>query len=427
MGFLDFFAQPLGSFMQFIYNNLSFNNYGLAIVIFTVFTRLLLFPLNMNQYKSSAKMRQINPKLEELRKKYGADKQRLNEETMKVYQEEKINPMASCLPMFIQFPIIIVLYRIINGPLTYMLKKTAEQVARLTEVFVNASGHEGTGIIQEIKVLNFFKMHPEHLNEVSGILNESELLNTNFLGLNLGETPTFNPSIIFGDEMSTYLPLLLIPIVGVFVSYVATKISMSNAPTQENQQASSMNRTMMIIGPVMTLIFSFQLPSGVLVYWISGYLIQIVQQLFVNKYMINKNEPEVKGQGEGAADSRQKAIDGRGGPGFGDKDFSPAGGKAGADVENNERAAYAGAPGAQGNRGSQGNQGNRDRQGNQGNRGSQGNQGNQKHGSQGKHGKQGRPGKQGGATENVAGTNRYSDYRTSTYKNYGSKKKKKKL
>ena len=285
--FFDFLAAPFGMVMRFIYDHLSFNNYGLAIIVFTAFTRLLMFPLNMKQYKNSARMQQINPQLEDLRKKYGNDKQRLNEETMKLYQEEKINPMSGCLPLLIQMPILLSLYRIITGPMKYMLEKTPEQIAIVTEAFREINEIEGTKLIQEIEMLNFFRVHPEYFSRVSDVLNRSDLLNMNFLGIDLSRIPSFSPGVIFGAERAIYLPLLLIPIIGVVVAYFSTKISMvsTQAQTQNNPQAASMNRTMMLTGPVMTLIFSFQLPGGVLLYWIAGYGIQIVQQLFVNKYI----------------------------------------------------------------------------------------------------------------------------------------------
>ena len=294
MQIFDFLAEPLGFIMRFIYEHLSFGNYGFSIIIFTVFTRLILFPLNLKQIRSTAKMQTINPKLEELRKKYGTDRQRLNEETMKLYSQEKINPMSSCLPMLVQLPIIMTLFRIINSPLRFLLEKTSAQIEALTEIYRAYHAIEGARAVQEIDVLNFFKASPARMAEVSDILNPHEMIDFGFLGLDLSRTPTFVPGVIFGEEMSIFLPLLLVPVIGVAVAYFTTKISMAfsaGTATASNPQMANMNKTMMYMGPLMTLIFSFQMPAGVLVYWIAGYLIQMVQQIIVNKYILKIKKP----------------------------------------------------------------------------------------------------------------------------------------
>ena len=309
MDFFGVIARPLGSLMQFIYNNLSFWNYGLAIVLFTILTKVLLMPLTIKQYRSTARMQALNPKLEDLRRQYGTDKNRLNEETMKLYQEEKINPMGSCLPLLIQMPILLALYRVITMPLTYMVGKTAEQLEQIRTIYFELSGatqRAAQGI--DMEMMNFFKLHPEFMDRVSGLLDQADLLNMNFLGLDLSKIPTFQPAVLFGPEMSTYLPLLLIPVVGVVSTFISTKLSSAPmASSNQNQQAASMNKTMMMMGPIMTLIFSFQLPAGVLLYWIAGYVIQIIMQLFVNKYIFKLGQPQETPE-TGKARSRDDAT-----------------------------------------------------------------------------------------------------------------------
>ena len=311
---MDFIAIPLGKLMHFIYFNFSFENYGLAIVIFTVLTKILLFPLTLKQLKSTAKMQQLSPKLEDLRRQYGTDKEKLNEETMKLYQTEGINPMSSCLPLLIQMPIVISLYRVVTSPLKYMFSKTAEQIQTIQEVFSSFLA-ETPRYFQDMEMLNFFKVNPQHMDKVSGVLNNGELLNMNFLGLDLSKVPTYNPSILFGPDKWVYIPLLLIPIIGVVSTFISSRLSMP--PTDPNQsQAAGVNKSMMWTGPIMTFIFSFQLPAGVLVYWISGYLIQIVQQLFINKLILKpvqkSNAPNLvknKNIEENGSDQEDKKAD----------------------------------------------------------------------------------------------------------------------
>ncbi|MDR1439116.1 MAG: YidC/Oxa1 family membrane protein insertase [Clostridiales bacterium] len=283
----DIVLVPLGKLMEFIYRFLAFENYGLAIVVFTILTKLAMLPLTIKQYQSTANMQRLNPKLEELKRQYGSDKQRLNEETMKLYQQEKINPMGSCLPMLIQFPIIMALYQVITRPLQYTIGKSQEQIAALRELYNTLSGSTGA-YVQDMQMLNFFKSSQPYMDEAAsrGLLGASDLLNMNFLGLDLSKTPTYNTGLLFGPEMSTYLPLLLVPLIGVVATYISSRVSMLSTAQQSQGQQPSMNKTMMLMGPVMTLIFSFQLPAGVLIYWIAGYIIQIAQQLFINEHVL---------------------------------------------------------------------------------------------------------------------------------------------
>lgn len=89
MNILDPIAGILGQFLYFIYNTLAFGNYGVAILIFTVITKLALLPLNIKQFRSTAKMQEIQPLINDIQKKYKNDKEKLNQELMKLYQEKR--------------------------------------------------------------------------------------------------------------------------------------------------------------------------------------------------------------------------------------------------------------------------------------------------------------------------------------------------
>lgn len=93
--------------MKLIYDTIAFQSYGLTLIYFTIFVRILLFPLNLKQQKSLLRNQELQPEIEELRRLYKNDKEKLNEEQMKLYQKYNINPMAGCLPTLIQFPLII--------------------------------------------------------------------------------------------------------------------------------------------------------------------------------------------------------------------------------------------------------------------------------------------------------------------------------
>ncbi len=289
---LDPIAKPLGQFLYFIYNTIGFNNYGLAIIVFTLIVKVVLLPLTLKQYKSTQKMQEIQPKIQEIQKRYKNDKEKLNQELMKVYQENKVNPAGGCLPLIVQMPILISLYWVITQPLKFMLKKAPEVIeqliARVPETFP-------MGFSQQIGVLDYFSQNADKLLGIENLLRVDELINLQFLGLNLGRIATYNTDLLFGPESHIYLPLLLLPIIGVITTYISSKMSMpqntqNNKNTSAQNTSGGMGKSMMYIGPVMTLIFSFQLPAGVVLYWIAGYVFQIFQQLYINKKVLSKKE-----------------------------------------------------------------------------------------------------------------------------------------
>ena len=294
MGFLDFIAKPLGQFLYFIYNTVSFKNYGLAIIIFTIVIKLILLPLTIKQYRSTSKMQEIQPIIQDIQRRYKNDKEKMNQELMKVYQEHKYNPAGGCLPLLFQMPILLSLYWVINQPLKYLLSKTAEQISALTEYVINAAGKAAMGYSNQIGIVNYFNEHVSELSNVGDLLKPSELINFSFLGMNLGIIPTIDTKLLFGAQSGTYLPLLLIPILAVTTTYLSTKIMTPKASESKGKDAASgAQGTMALIGPLMTLMFSFQLPAGVGFYWVASNLFQIFQQLYINKYVIKKKEVAV--------------------------------------------------------------------------------------------------------------------------------------
>ncbi len=295
---LDFIAYPLGKFLYFIYETVAFRNYGLALILFTVIVRLALLPLTVKQYKSTIKMQAIQPKIQEIQKRYRNDKEKLNAELMRVYQENNVNPAGGCLPLLIQMPIIFALYWVIVQPLKFMLGKTAEQITALVDYATKAVAPAQLGAQRELSTLIFFNEYYEKFKqipqEVAHILKPEELINMNFLGLNLGKVPSFNPSVLFGPEASTYLPLIIIPIAAVVATFISAKMTMPKMDDKKKNQASGATNSMMYVGPIMTLLFAFQLPAGVSLYWTVGYVVQIFQQLYINKHVLNKKEVATK-------------------------------------------------------------------------------------------------------------------------------------
>ncbi|NLK87828.1 MAG: YidC/Oxa1 family membrane protein insertase [Clostridiaceae bacterium] len=299
---LDPIAKVLGVVLKFIYDN-AFQNYGLAIIIFTILVRLAMLPLTLKQQKSSAKMQEIQPLLNDLQKRYKDDKEKLNQEMMKLYQEHNYNPASGCLPLLIQMPILLTLYWVIAQPLKFMLGKTEEartaiiNVAAKAQVAINALLNDpkipttvedvvkSWGTYSEIKALNYFNENPEALSQVTGFLDKTELIDfKSFLGLHLGEIA--NPTALFSDFQNTWkiqLPILILVLLATVTTYLSSKLAMPKTTTQQSGAAGCSTNSMLYMGPVMTLMFSFRLPAGVILYWMAGYVFAIFQQLYLNK------------------------------------------------------------------------------------------------------------------------------------------------
>ena len=112
------FAQPMGWLLSLLYDLI--NNYGIALIIFTLLVRGCLFPLYAAQIKSSARMKDVQPKIQAIQKKYANDRETMNIKMMELYKEEKFNPMKGCLPMLIQMPIILALFVLLRNPIAFI-------------------------------------------------------------------------------------------------------------------------------------------------------------------------------------------------------------------------------------------------------------------------------------------------------------------
>lgn len=125
-------AAPLGLLLSYLYQFI--DNYGITLIVFTTLVRGCLFPLYADQIKHSSRMADVQPKMQELQRKYANDKEMLNMKMMELYKEEKFNPMRGCLPMVIQMPIIFGLFSLLRNPTVYI--KSDEMLMAVHEAFV---------------------------------------------------------------------------------------------------------------------------------------------------------------------------------------------------------------------------------------------------------------------------------------------------
>ncbi len=303
----DFIAVPMGQILNFLYNTVCFKSYGLAIILFTLVIRAALLPLTIKQYHSTAKMQTLQPKIQEIQKRYKGDKEKLNMEMMKLYQENKVNPAGGCLPLLIQMPILFSLYYDIQAPLKYMLRIDSKVISSLTEFIKKTKEVVFTaGRSADIQIIEFFRQHPGKISEATASLGSQitpdqiasiKNLNLDFLGINLGLNPKFDTNLIFGSTTwKVYLPLMIIPILVAGTTFLQSRI-MAKLQKGQTGASASMQNTMMIIMPLMLLLFSFSVPAGLGLYWTVGNIVMIFTQMYINKVVFKKKEaPEADGK-----------------------------------------------------------------------------------------------------------------------------------
>ena len=292
-------TRPLGFIIETIYNFVQ--NYGLAIILFTVVVKLILLPLNIKSQKAMRKQQKIQPIITKLQEKYKNDQEKLQREMMKVYKDNNVSMMGGCLPMLIQMPILIGLYQVIQRPITF-LAGVAEWTTKEYE-FVSAirdkiatSFPDLLGNLGSMNVESLVKTGQIQISKWCTVLGEQLdwTFNFNFLGLDISNSPSAAlTKIMTGDfsDMSIIL-LILIPAFAVLTTWLSTKITQmqSGKPAATNEQSTQMMSSMNIMMPVMTGFFTFTLPSGMGLYWIISNVIQMVQQLALNYYFEKKGD-----------------------------------------------------------------------------------------------------------------------------------------
>ncbi|MGN1403571.1 MAG: YidC/Oxa1 family membrane protein insertase [Ruminococcus sp.] len=288
MDFLyDLCGKPFGWIMRLIYDWV--DNYALAILLFTIFTKLILFPISYKQQMNSAKMQRVNPKMEKLRQKYKNDAQKLQEEQMKLYQEENVNPGASCLPMFLQFFILFGILDVVYKPLSYILKMKDDLISKAFEVVQNISpelAKQGTSLRQELAILSAHHQDSGAFDQVFAGTDLSAQIaefydKFNLFGMNLGEIPQWNPEV----WDSTAIGLFMIPILSGILQLILT-IYMQIVQKKRNPDmpnAGCMN-IMLYIMPIFSVWFAFQVPAGVGFYWVCSSFFSLLQTIGLNMY-----------------------------------------------------------------------------------------------------------------------------------------------
>ena len=216
----ELLGKPLGWIMYWIYEVV--NNYGFSIIIFTLLTKIILLPISYKQQLGTVRMQALNPKLSKLRKQYANNQQKLAEEQQKLYAEEGVNPMGSCLPLIISMIILYGVLDVVYRPLSHILRissGTLEKAKDIIEASGLAKGDKSFTSRPELSILKYVKENPDLFSDMgSDFVDKVSNFKNTFLGVDLGVIPTIHP-----DTWSkAAVALVMIPIISGLVQLLFT-------------------------------------------------------------------------------------------------------------------------------------------------------------------------------------------------------------
>lgn len=233
--FNEILYRPVFNFLIFIYNVLPGNDFGVAVIILTVLVRIVFMPLSIKALRSQKTMAQLQPKLKEVQEKFRNDKSAQAQATMALYRENKVNPMAGCLPLLIQLPVLFALYKAFANVFK------PESLSLLYDFISNP------GTIKNIS-LGFFDLAKSSplLAVLSGIFQ-------------------------FGHSKMS------------FSKQKKQTVSGGTASVSAADPMAAMGRQMLYFFPVMIIIIGWKLPAGLVLYWAVTTLFSIAEQAYINR------------------------------------------------------------------------------------------------------------------------------------------------
>lgn len=270
-----------------------FNNYGVAIIVFSVLLRIILIPITIKQQKSMKKSAEMQEKMNEIQRKYRNNPEKLNQETIDLYKREKMSPFTGCLSSILQIIIILAVFYLVSKPLTYMKKVDTGLIDKYVQEIKEETGTSPA--YTEIAVIQ--KKAAEDSNVY---------INMEFLGLDLSKVPNQN---------LTDYKVYIIPILYVITTFISIKITnnlqskkkkdIKLIESSENGEKSKeevdpqeealesmqqMNKSMSYMMPIMSVFIAFIAPLGLALYWFVSNVLMIIERLIINKFDESKEE-----------------------------------------------------------------------------------------------------------------------------------------
>ena len=261
-----------------------FNSYGIALILFTIVVKIILFPLNLKGKKSMIKMNVVNGQLQEIQKRCGNDKERYNQEVQKFYAENNVNPMGGCGWSFLPIVFLYPLYAIIRRPLKYMMWLTEDAVKAVANAlnWTQLKGAEfAVGGYNELmlgSMMNAGNLEAAKTAAAATGVSAASMfvINFNFFGIDLSQIPQLK----FWESGITWnsVGLFLLPLISAGLALASTFVSQKTNQMNKDQQVKT-NWSMMLMSPLISLWIGFSMPAGLCIYWIANSLLIMVQEV----------------------------------------------------------------------------------------------------------------------------------------------------
>lgn len=306
-------------------------NYGLAIVFFSLIIRGAFIPLSVKSGKSMLATHALQPRLAELQRLYGKDREKYAQAQMALYKENGVSMAGGCLPSLIQLILIWPMFRVLSCPLNYVMGVGNDKLTQIVSLLKDKGlvGMIAPVDVSNIPVLQALHDNPSVMAEAvhKGLIRAGELMDLRFLGLNLGLTPTLDPGRLFGSESRTWLPLLIIPILTAITAFIPQMLAERTNPvimmnrrqkelaknnparqaqSKNNEQMEQMNRMMRFM-PILSIVFSFTMPAAMGIYIIVSSLTYIASTI-ITYYLYNKPFAELLLAHESGAISDEELV-----------------------------------------------------------------------------------------------------------------------
>lgn len=276
---IDFFANLFGYLLNFLYNLIQ--NYGLAIILFSIIVKILLLPISINQQKTMKKTTKIQAEIKKLQIKNKNNPEALQRETMELYKREKMNPFGGCFSAIVQIILLFSVFYLVRCPLTYMKKVDPEIIERYTNEINGEKDKKDA--YPEISIIR-----------EKATNDESVYINMEFLGLDLSSIPSRDIA-----DWKTYV----IPVLYVVSTFASLKITTAMQKKQRKEMTvegeeqddgmdlmTQTNRNMTFMMPILAVSISLVAPLGLALYWLTNNVLMIIERLLLNKFIKEDKE-----------------------------------------------------------------------------------------------------------------------------------------
>ena len=281
-----------GYILNFIYELVQ--NYGIAIIMFSVLLKLVLLPLSIKQQKTMKKTAKIQEKVKEIQEKYKNDQMRMNQEMMDLYKKENMSPFSGCLSSIIQILLLLAIFGLVRSPLTYMKK-----------VSLNDINNYKTEMQQSEKIIS--TNYPEisilkYINENKGV-EDPAYINMDFFGLDLSNIPQENlqnPTVYIIPGLYVLTSIISMKLTTKMTSKANKKEKIIEIKSEENSEnreetenmTAQMNKSMSLFIPIMSVSIALIAPLGLALYWLVNNVLMIAERLILNKLLKSEGEEQ---------------------------------------------------------------------------------------------------------------------------------------